>query len=322
VDLASEDEKEKIMERRRRRLAGEPVPDHYETAFINKSGERIEVEVSLKMTEVDGEPRIITLIRDISELKKSERKLQESYHREREASSYLRRLDELKNDFLSTVSHELRTPLTAIVGFTKTLEGRWTQLEEHSRKELIERLAENADQLDALIGQLLDFSKLERGRIALRIEPKNLKRSVESLVRGMGPILTRHDLDISISDELEVLADEDAMGVIVRNLLTNATKFSPAGSRILVEAEEDGGEVLVTVADEGIGIPVDEVPHIFERFYRVARGNTATRGTGIGLAIAKDFCEAQGGRIWASARNGSAGTSFHFTLVKAPSAPE
>ena len=250
-------------------------------------------------------------IRDVSERKLVERTLAEGYEREREAARKLREVDRMKSDFLSTVSHELRTPLTAIIGFAETLSARWPAFGDDRRRDLVERIGFAGVRLDQLITDLLDFTRLERGQLQINLEPCNVAELVRETIRKLTSILDGYTVNLELASDVEALADPNAFARVLENLLTNAAKFSQPGSPIRVQAYGlDHEEVLVRVEDEGVGIPPDDVERVFERFYRSKNGGGAP-GTGVGLAIVKEFTEAQNGRVWVE----SSGTGSKFNVA-------
>jgi PAS domain S-box-containing protein len=256
----------------------------------------------------------IWILRDVSEGKRAEQTLNDAYEREREAARRLRELDRLKSDFVSTVSHELRTPLTSIRGFATTLVQRWRTFDDEQRRELVGHIETAGERLDRLIADLLDFTSLERGQLQINTCACDLTSLVHDTVSRLKPTLDGYSLAVKVTERLDVLADPVAVGRVLENLLTNAAKFSPPGPPITVEAYYlNDHDVLVRVADRGVGIPSGDLERVFERFYRSDRGHA--HGTGIGLAIVKEFVEAQNGRVWAESTH--EGTSFNFTLPRA-----
>lgn len=303
-------------ERFRSRLARQSVTDHYETSLIRKDGRTANVEVSVKPIHLGAGTEVLAIVRDITRRKQAEQELADAYAREHEAVRRLEELDELKSDFLSTVSHELRTPLTSIGGFSSTLVTWWPKLEEDRRLEFIQRIKASSEQLNHLITELLDFTRLERGQLRIELQPFDLRGEVLAVTHRLESILARHRVEVEVPAHLVAMADRDALSRILENLLANAAKFSSEGTRIAVRARESGREeVVIEVEDEGIGIPREESERIFQRFYRVGRSSTSASGTGIGLAIVKEFAEAQGGRVWVESEEGL-GSTFGVALKR------
>lgn len=240
---------------------------------------------------------------------------------ERLAAAHLAAVDELKNEFVSTVSHELRTPLTSIGGFVDTVLLRWDQLADEDKKELLRRAAWNTGELRRLIEQVLTFSSLDAIDLAAEARPYALRRGIEELVAHMAPALRECRVSVEIDDDLVVMATDEAITHAVGNLLTNASKFSPAGSLIRVVGRRDGPVARLAVIDEGPGVPEAERERIFDRFYR---GTTtrSTRGTGIGLAIVKTSVEALGGGVDLRQSAEGAGATFEVTLPLADEGAE
>jgi signal transduction histidine kinase len=246
----------------------------------------------------------------------AERAQAHAYEVEREAVARLREVDRLRSDFLSTVSHELRTPLTAIRGFAEYLVDGWDTIPDQQRRDMVYRILHAGARLDFLIQDLLDFSKLERGHLPVELVPHRLSALVEETLRHVDAALEGHQLDLRLDDEAWVMADRSALVRVVENLLTNAAKFSPKGSTISVRSERRGDHVILSVRDEGVGMPEQEHERVFDRFYRVPETAALQPGTGIGLAIVKQFAEAQGAEVLLRSTPGE-GSEFLLLLVPA-----
>jgi signal transduction histidine kinase len=235
-----------------------------------------------------------------------------AFEKEREAALRLGQADQLKSDFVSTVSHELRTPLTSICGFVDTVLLQWHRLDDDAKKELLERTSWNAKELRRLIEQVLTFSVLDAGEQAAGLVAYPLRPGIEELARHMAPVMRDCPVEIDIPSDLVVMANTETIHHAIGNLLTNAGKFSPAGSPVRVEARAEGGVARISVIDRGPGIAPDEQDRIFERFYR-SSSTRETRGTGIGLAIVRTTVEAIGGTVSVTSTPGE-GSSFDVRL--------
>jgi signal transduction histidine kinase len=243
--------------------------------------------------------------------------------REREA-------DRLKSEFISIVSHELRTPLTSILGYTELLNTR--EFKPDERREFVQTVFDQANHLSKMVEDLLGFSRLEAGKVMLNQWVVSLRQLMNELVAQLNTLSNRHRLVIDVPPRLPpVYVDRDKVKQVMINLITNAVKYSPRGGEVALvvsEAQRDklppdhpeGRFVIVGVRDQGIGIAAEDLPRIWERFYRV--DNTNTRrigGTGLGLAITKALVELHGGRIWVDSQVGK-GSTFFFTLPVAAEA--
>ena len=231
---------------------------------------------------------------------------------EHTVASRLAQADQQKSEFLALVSHELRTPLTAVKGFVDTVLLHWDRLPGDRRRDLLTRASSNADELGRLVRQLMEFGRTESGPIEIAPDTLEIASAVDVALCGIAPVTAKHRMDVDVPDGLAVDADADAFNHVLVNLLTNAVKFSPAGSAVAIRARRDANEVVVSVADEGAGIACDEQERIFDRFYQSQNGNHA-RGTGIGLTIAQRFTAQHGGRIWVDSQPGH-GATFSFTM--------
>lgn len=315
LDLAVPEDRPQITERIEA-CQRDGARGHFETSILRRDGKPVDLEVALTRLRLGQEVTVLAVLRDVTRRKQTEIEMASAFEKEREAVRRLQELDELKSDFLSTVSHELKTPLTAIGGFSATLLRWWSSLDEEKRLDFVRRIQASAQELGHLISELLDFGRLERGQLRLELEHCELLPQIQRSAGRLGALLSDHRVHLDVPAGLRARADPEALSRIVENLLSNAAKFSPGGSRVTVRARARSDEVVIAVEDEGIGIPDDELGRVFERFYRVDRRSTGPEGTGIGLAIVKQFTEAQGGRVWVTSGEGK-GSVFCFTLRQA-----
>jgi len=227
----------------------------------------------------------------------------------------LRKLDRLKSQLLSTVSHELRTPLATIKGYATMLLDYDQRLAGDEKREYLGSVDRATDRLTELIDHLLDMSRLESGQ--MRIE--RARTDVTTLIRdALGDIQLRspgHRVTVKTKGKLPTLnVDRRRVRQVLDNLLDNAIKYSDEGTKVAVTAQVRAGELLVGVADEGIGIPEVDLERVFDRMYRIEhRLMPETRGAGLGLAICKGLVEVQGGKIWVESEVGK-GSTFYFTV--------
>jgi signal transduction histidine kinase len=237
-----------------------------------------------------------------------------AYEQERLAAAELAAADRLKSEFLATVSHELRTPLTAAKGFVDAVLLHWDRIDDAQRREMLARASAHADDLARQIEQLLDLSRIEAGKVEPVLEDAELLPLARETVARLAPLLAGHRVVVDVPAGLCGRVDRRALDHILENLLANAVTFSEPGTLVTIRAESAGGEVVVSVVDEGVGVAAADRTRIFERFEQ-ARGEVQPprRGAGIGLAIVRSFAELQGGRVWVDAAPG-AGSAFRFTL--------
>jgi PAS domain S-box-containing protein len=226
------------------------------------------------------------------------------------------RLEELQAEFVATASHELRTPLAAVYGAAQTLRRHDFALDEAGRERFISMIVDESERLGRIVNQILLANQLDVGRLDLLTEafdaPDLLERVAEAARTHIPPHIT---IDVLVGEHVSpVAADKDRVRQILVNLVDNAIKYSPDGGRIELGVEAIDGLALFRVVDEGIGIPSEERPRIFEKFYRLDPDMTrGIGGTGLGLYICSELVERMGGRIWVEAgeENGSA---FYFEL--------
>jgi two-component system, OmpR family, phosphate regulon sensor histidine kinase PhoR len=228
----------------------------------------------------------------------------------------LRRLERVRQDFVANVSHEFRTPLTAIQGFAETLLSGALE-DPVNRRRFVEIIREHASRLARLTGDLLKLSRIEAGQLKLEFHPVSVGQLIESCVETaqLKAVPRQLALHVHVPEELPAArGDANSLQEVLQNLLDNALQYTPAGGTIEVSALCSDGNVVVTVADTGIGIPQMEQERIFERFYRVdAARSREAGGTGLGLSIARHIMEAHGGRLWVESAVGE-GSRFHFSI--------
>jgi signal transduction histidine kinase len=239
-------------------------------------------------------------------------------------------LDRLKAEFVSVASHELKTPLSVIKGYVSLLqEGVYGPVPETQTK-ILGSVSDQADRLGRLIQQLLDISRFEAGGGRLDIRPIEMKAFFQDLASSFDALAIQNQIDfrIRLEDSLPetIEGDADRLNEVVGNLLSNAFKFTPRGGRIELRAlaGRDNGEeeVVIETRDTGVGIPPDQLPRIFEKFYQVENeAQPKSVGSGLGLAIAREIVEAHGGTISAESELRK-GTTFRVLLPVRPTAPE
>ena len=223
--------------------------------------------------------------------------------------------DKLRVAMLTSLSHDLRTPLASILGAATTLLANLGLYDVEHTRDMLLVVREEAERLDRFVGNLLDMSRLEAGALGTRPQMVDLGDAVAAAVSRLSRRISGHRLKEDLVHDLPFVdADPLLLEQAMVNLLDNAVKYSPAGSEILIRARAQGGRVILTVEDEGPGIPVSELPHIFDKFYRVRKADHGVAGTGLGLSVAKGFVESFGGSLTAGNRGDRAGAVFTLTL--------
>lgn len=228
---------------------------------------------------------------------------------------HLRRLDQLKNEFVSNVSHELRTPLTSIKAYAESLLDTVEDTDIATRREFLGTITEECDRLSRLISDLLDLARIERGRYELQKEPTDLIPLIRRTVAFFAGTSKIHQFRVETPGDLPlVLVDPDGINQVLTNLIGNAVKYSPQGGEIAVRVHREPERFVIEVADPGIGIFEPDLERIFEKFYRTDNAiSAAIGGTGLGLHISKYIVEAHGGHIEVESEH-SVGSRFRFWL--------
>jgi len=226
-----------------------------------------------------------------------------------------KQLDEIKTKMVSTVSHELRTPLTSMGMSLELMLEDGEELDE-MQHELLGSMQEDVKRLQMFVNDLLDLSRIESGKMRMKLRPLSPRKLADAAVQQVRPLAERQEIQIDTTgigyDLPDILADGDRLAQVFNNLFSNAIRYTPYRGSIIVSAARDGGSVRFCVRDNGPGIPPGEERQIFEKFYQV-RDDQRAGGSGLGLAIVKEILDAQGGRVWVESSVGW-GSSFYFTL--------
>jgi two-component system phosphate regulon sensor histidine kinase PhoR len=228
-----------------------------------------------------------------------------------------RKLDNVRKDFISNVSHELRTPLASLKALNETLQDGALDDPTAARR-FLERMETEIDAMSLMINELLELSRIESGRVPLNLNPIQPSEIIHTAMERLYLQAERSNLQLTAdipADLPLVMADASRAQQVLINLIHNAIKFTAKGGQVVVSASQSGDYVIFSVRDTGIGISADNLPRIFERFYKADRSRSTT-GTGLGLAIARHLVEAHGGSIWAESEEGK-GSTFHFSIPAA-----
>ena len=225
-----------------------------------------------------------------------------------------RRAGEFREAFVDVISHELRTPITTILGLTSILARPGRTDDVTARADLLEDVRAESERLHRLVEDLLVLSRAERGRLVIDGEPLQPRRLIERLIEQEAPDLPSIRVEMRLEPDLPVVGgDLTYVAQIVRNLLGNAAKYTPAGTAVVVDARRNGAEVEIRVTDAGPGIPNASLQRVFDLFYRDPDSARVVAGSGIGLFVCRSLVEAMGGRMWALRPEGG-GSEFGFTL--------
>ena len=260
---------------------------------------------------------VLVMVEDVTAVRETSDRLAEALEAQRDANANLEKLDRTKSEFLSIVSHEFRTALTGIQGFSELIRDGGLEVDEV--RAYGGYIFNDADRVNRLIGDMLDLDRMESGRMTMRTGDVDINDIVMEAISRAAPSAVAVEFKSDLDPRLPIVAgDRDRLIQVLSNLVNNAVKYSPEGGTVTLASRADGRFALISVTDTGIGIPQDEIGHVFERFRRVRSGAAQSiPGTGLGLTIVKQIVEMHGGKIWVESAIGH-GSSFHFTVPLAP----
>ena len=223
--------------------------------------------------------------------------------------------ERLRSALLTSISHDLKTPLAAVLGSAGTLRDLGEKLSDSEKTDLLATIIDESERLNRFIANLLDMTKLESGAIAPNVALHDLGEIVGSALRRASRILSRHQVELELAPDLPMLElDAVLFEQVLFNLLDNAAKYAPPETTIRIQSWRSGDSVCLRVLDEGSGIPLPDLDHIFDKFYRAQKTDQVRAGTGLGLAISRGFVEAMHGTIVAANRTDRTGAAFTISL--------
>jgi two-component system phosphate regulon sensor histidine kinase PhoR len=225
-----------------------------------------------------------------------------------------RNLQTMRKELIGNISHDLRTPITGIKAMAETLRNG-ALYDKEAAKDFLARIETEADRMTQMVSELTELSRIETGKAELRIEPVNLNLLIKEVIDQLTPLAERQQVTISTNLAVslpEVQVDPDRIRHTIINLVHNAIKFNKAGGGVVLSTMADNNAATVQISDTGIGISKEDLPHIFERFYKADRSRSKG-GSGLGLAIARHTIQAHEGKIWATSEPGK-GSIFSFSL--------
>ncbi|MEK7808975.1 MAG: ATP-binding protein [Chloroflexota bacterium] len=273
-------------------------PLYVEGDLLKKDGRAVAVGITYAPI-FDSENRLVNIVASVRDITK------------------FREAEQLKSTFISVISHELKTPVSLIKGYAGTLRRDDAKWDSKTVQESLAVIEEEADRLTNLIENLLDASRLQAGGLKLNIGEIALNIMAEQLAKKFQTQTGAHTFVVKFPPAFPIIhGDEERLRQVMTNLLSNAIKYSPDGGSITIKGVADSDKVTITVSDQGPGLPADELPRVFDRFYRADTAATKrAQGAGLGLYLAKAVVEAHNGEIWAESRQGE-GAEFSFSLPK------
>ncbi|MDY6865371.1 MAG: PAS domain-containing sensor histidine kinase [Halobacteriota archaeon] len=311
--------KEVVKERYLDRMAGKDSSDKFEIDAIRRDGENLFLEVNAIRIDYKGGPADFIFLKDITDKKNVEKDLRDSKNKMERAYYDLKELDRLKTEFAAIATHEIGTPLSVVKSNIEMLLDESFGVITDIQRERLQVVFRNIEYLVKLNKEMMDISRIDAGRLKLKKESCHVHEMVRKTAKEIKSLASDKDLKITvkIDENIPVIScDGNRVRQVLDNLLNNAIKFTPGSGDIRMNVGCDENVVMISVSDNGIGIPEEEHIKIFERFYEVGDYlSHETGGAGLGLAIVKGIVEAHGGKVWVESSLGS-GSTFYFTLPR------
>jgi len=288
---------------------GKEYAQPYIVRFVKKNGEVFWVEVEARNFELNGETLRVASVRDITERRKSEEEISR-------INAELRGAIAEKDRFFSIMAHDLKSPISGFLSLTKILVEDFENLTMKEVNKSLNALYKSSMRVFALLENLLEWAKLQQGLLICSPSPYLLKEIVRTSLDFVHSLADQKEITLRDETPSDVIVNIDPplIGTVIRNLLSNALKFSNRGGHVLVTARQEGGMVTVSVQDDGVGMDQETLAKLFSLDNKITRpGTEGETSTGLGLVLCKEFVEKHGGRIWAKSSPGQ-GTTFSFTL--------
>ncbi len=291
-----------------------PVPD--KVSYLH-------VKVVPVASETGDVESVLFVAMDVTSNIRLQSQLERSYEKLIQTYQELERVAKMKTQFIDIVSHELRTPLTVMRGYLDLVESEYAPTAEPKFSQMLKTIRANTDKLYALVESMLDVSRLEKGTLQIKAEPTKVDTILEEVVkaRSHDAVEKKQSMSLEVEGELPLInADRRRIRDVFNNILDNSIKYTEEGGRGQVGARDEGKMIHVWIRDNGVGIPLENLGKIFDRFYIVASDDLSHQVNRIGLSlpISKGIVEAHGGRLWVESQVGK-GSVFHISLPKEPS---
>ncbi len=285
--------------------------DRFETKHKCKCGRLIDVEISVNYIDISG-GRIVAFLRDITERKQIEQQL-------KKYSEDLKASNAAKDKFFSIITHDLKSPFNAIIGFSDLLQEQVAKKDYLEMGKFANVINKSSKSAMDLLQNLMDWSRSQSGRIEFKPEPIEIVKLIDEIIFLLAPIADQKSIILTknLPTQTIVFADKNMISTVLRNLISNAIKFTHPGGKIILSAKEDHNTITISVQDTGIGIPSDSIAKIFriDNAYTTS-GTQNEKGTGLGLILCKEFIEKHAGKIEVESISGL-GSTFSFSLSKA-----
>ena len=310
IDVLTPESYKQVMEFATKRIQGLKIPTSYEITVVTKSGKLKYLDSSSIIINFDNQKAFLTTSLDITEHKLLLKALSES-------ESTLRELNAQKDKFFSIIAHDLKSPFNAILGFSDLLleqieEKNYTGIDEYAKS-----IGQSSHRAFDLLINLLEWARAQTGKLVFTPEIFNLKDLIDENITLLNSNANQKAITINeyVPDEIMTFADKQMISTVLRNLISNAIKFTHKGGEIKISVKKSEKEILISVIDNGIGIEPDRIKNLFHiNKSNSTLGTNNEHGTGLGLILSKEFVEKHSGKIWAESKQGK-GTVFHFTLL-------
>ncbi|ETX01549.1 MAG: hypothetical protein ETSY1_06995 [Candidatus Entotheonella factor] len=313
IDFVAPEDHDRMTVYYEGRLRGEDMPAQYEVTLVTQDQKRIVMEARPCILHYQGQPATLVIMRNVTERKQAQEEL-------RRAKETAEMANQAKSEFLANISHELRTPLHGILSFASLGFKRVATVSPDRLELYFDKIRHSGEGLLALLNDLLDLAKLESGHMAFDFQDCDICPMLNAVIGEFEPMFSERSLTLQYEPPpapLIACVAPPRMMQVWRNLFSNAVKFAPSGSTIICHLFQETDTIVMTVQDEGVGIPPDELDSIFDKFVQSSKTRTGAGGTGLGLPICREIMTAHRGQIWAD-NSPQGGAVFRVELPQLP----
>jgi PAS domain S-box-containing protein len=326
IDLIPDQNKELLYQRYIKRMQGEKVIPHYESQIIRKNNEIKNIEISANIITFQGKPADMAIIHDITKRKQNELELKKAHHQLQELNNELekkveertleiKRILQLKDDFINQLGHDLKSPLNPLINLLPLFEEKET---DPKYKEMMNVLLRNTEYMKNLVTKTIELAKLNSPNTAFNIEQIDLSKTINFVLENNKILFKENNIQIqnNLTSNIFLYADRLRIQELFTNLFNNSVKYTKESGTITIDAFDNENMITISIRDTGLGMTKEQLTKIFNEFYKADASRHDFDSSGLGLPICKRIVERHGGKIWVNSEGLGKGTTFYFSLPR------